>query len=340
MKANGKEPYKDQSATPRGPLDGVIATDQGGAVFRMQVGLFNLGRNRALQSGTTAPLPDDLQSLQNHAHAMARETYRDRYDPAENPHDAMHKAEYEKNLARRDEAEMGEQHAAANLRDAENHLAETPKAGEKPVAPPILVAAFVVAITLTVAPTLHDAVFLALGDNLLEWFAAMVSGAFVGVMLTLAILSGRRTAWTWVGVTAGVILGVGLGAIRLAAAVNAREVLFALGLTVVEIASVLLLEWLASGLRARDAVWTERHTAEAQAIAACEAAQTDLGRRQDRVRELTQAITHQIAQVEDRHIRNIHIEELESLALKTVHDGYNSGITENIGRVRGVHRRN
>jgi hypothetical protein len=344
MKKNGKQPYEDQYEDqkdgPRDPLDGVITTEMGGPILRMQVGLFNLGRNRARQSGTTVSQPEDLQALENHARAMARETYRDRYDPAQNPHDAMHKAEYEKNLARREEAEKGEQHAAANLRDAENGLAQTPKAGEKPAAPPLLVAAFVVAITLTVAPTLHDAIFLALGDNLLEWFAAMGSAAFVGVMLTLAILSGRRTAWTWVGVGAGVILGCGLGAIRLAAAGNAREVLFALGLTVMEIAAVLLLEWLASGLRARDAVWSERHTVEIQAIASRDAAQADLARWQARIRELTEAIARQIALVEDRHNRNIHIGELEAVAVKAVNDGYNAGITENVGRVRGVNRRN
>jgi len=317
-------------------LDEIFGTDAGGAVLRMQVGIFKHAENRTLESGATEPQPDDLRALEDHARAMARECYRDRFDPTQNLHDAMRKAEYEKSLAQRVEAEKGEQHATANLRDAENELARTPKAGQKPAAPPPLVAAFVVAITLTIAPTVHDAIFHGLGDNLLEWFASAISAAFVGVMLTLAILSGRRTVWTWVGVGAGVILGLGLGAIRLAASENAGEVLVALGLTVMEIAAVLLLEWVASGLRASEAAWLARHTVETQAIASRDAAQAALTRWRDRIRELTDAITHQIAYVEDRHNRNIHIAELEAVALKAASDGYSSGLAKNIGRIRGV----
>ncbi len=330
-----REPEK---ALPH-PLEDVVTVSQHGSIFEMQTGLFHLGRNRALHSGNTEPRAEDIRSLEDHARAMAKDTYRDRYDPAVNAHDAMHQAEYEKSLAQREEAEKAEQHSTANLRDAEADLARTPKAGEKPAASPILVAAFIIAITLTVAPTLHDSIFHTLGDDLLAWFFAAVSAAFVGAMLTLAILSGRRNAWTLVGVGAGVILGLGLGAIRIAAAEGAGEVLFALGLTVVEIAAVLLLEWLANGLWVSEAAWFARHTIESQAIAFRDAAQTDLTRWQTRIRELCDAIAQKIAFVEDRHNRNIHIAELEAVAIKAVLDGFNAGIAENVGRVRGVGRR-
>ena len=321
------------------PLDGVVAVSERGSVFEMQTGLFNLGRNRAIQSGTTEPQPDDVRSLEDNARAMARDTYRDRYDPSVNAHDAMHQAEYERALDQRKESEKGEQHAAANLRDAEMDLAQLPKAGNKPAPAPMLVAAFIVAIMLTIAPTLHDSLFHTFGDDLLAWFFSALSAAFVGAMLTLAILSGRRTAWTWVGVGAGVILGLGLGAIRLAGAEGVGEVVFALGLSVVEIAAVLLLEWLASGLRASEAIWEVNHAAETKAIAGRDAAQTDLTRWQTRIKELGDAIVSKMAAVEDRHNRNIHISELEDVAMKAVLDGYNAGIAENVGRIRGVARR-
>lgn len=321
------------------PLDGVVAVSERGSVFEMQTGLFNLGRNRAIQSGTTEPQPDDVRSLEDNARAMARDTYRDRYDPSVNPHDAMHQAEFERVLDQRKESEKGEQHAAANLRDAEIDLAQLPKAGNKPSPAPMLVTAFIVAITLTIAPTLHDSLFHTFGDDLLAWFLSAMCAAFVGAMLTLAILSGRRTAWTWVGVGAGVLLGLGLGAIRLAGAEGAGEVVFALGLTVVEIAAVLLLEWLASGLRASESAWEVNHAAESKAIAGRDAAQADLTRWQTRVKELGHVIASKIAAVEDRHNRNIHISELENLAIKAALDGYNAGIAENVGRIRGVARR-
>lgn len=346
MKANYEKPAPQNNETTNtgqyhsipNPLEGVVAVCERGSVFEMQTGLFHLGRNRALQSGTTEPNQDDIQSLKDHSQAMAKDTYRDRFDPSANRADAMHQAEYERTVVQRKESEKGEQHAAANLRDAETNLAQTPKAGNKPAAAPILVVAFIVAIMLTIAPTLHDSLFHTIGDDLLAWFSSALCAAFVGAMLTLAILSGRRTAWTWVGVGAGIIFGLGLGALRLASAEGSGEVLFALALTVVEIAAVVLLEWLASGLRASEAAWLLLHAAESKAIAGRDAAQTDLTRRQARLKELGDAITRKIAFVEDRHNRNIHIGELETVAIKAVLDGYNAGIAENLGRIRGVDR--
>lgn len=331
--------HQEFGKVPPHPLEDVIARPSSGSIFEMQTGLFHLGRNRALQSGTTEPRPDDIHALEDHARAMAKDTYRDRYDPAQNVHDAMHKVEYEKNLAQREEAEKTEQHAIANLRDADFKLARAPRAGPKPFAHPLLVAAFIVVITLTVAPTLHDSVFQTLADDMLAWFGAWLSAVFAGGMLTLAILSGRRTTWTWIGVAAGVILGLGLGAVRLSSAEGAGEVMFAVGLTIVEIATVLLLEWLASGLRTSEPEWFVRHTAESEAIAARDSAQADLTRWQTRLSDLNEAIAEKIAFVEDRHNRNIHIAELEAVGIKAVLDGYNCGISENIGRIRGVARR-
>lgn len=321
------------------PLENVVATPRSGSVFEMQTGLFHLGRNRSLHSGTAEPMADDVRALQNHARAMARDTYRDLYDPARNAHDAMHQTEYEKAFKQRDEAEKAEQHAAANLRDAEIRLAASPKAGPKPSAQPALVTAFIVAITVTVAPTLHDSMFHTLPDDMLVWFLSLLSASFVAGMLTLAILTGRRTRWAWIGVAAGVILGVGMGAVRLSSAENKGEDIFALGLMAMEIAAVLLLEGLASGLHLAETEWSPRHDTEQQAFAARDAAEAELGRRRARIRELNETVSIKVAFVEDRHNRHIHIAELEDVAIKAVLDGYNAGITENIGRVRGVVRR-
>ena len=91
--------------------------------------------------------------------------------------------------------------------------------------------------------------------------------------------------------------------------------------------------------RSSEAAWFVRHTAESEAMAARDAAQADLTRWQTRLKELNEAITNKIAFVEDRHNRNVHIAELEAVGIKAVLDGYNAGIAENIGRVRGVARR-
>ena len=57
------------------------------------------------------------------------------------------------------------------------------------------------------------------------------------------------------------------------------------------------------------------------------------------MRDKHQAVIDKIALVEDRFNRNIHIEELEQAAIKAVRDGYNRGVSENIGHVHGVGRR-
>jgi len=317
-------------------LSGVVSPVQGGSVLEMQTGLYSHGRKRALHSGTVEPRPEDVAALTEHARAMARQTYRDKFDPSQNVHDAMYEAEYKRDVAHRAEAEQAEGCAAANLRDAEIKLAETPKAGPKPHIHPLLTVAFIVAITLTVAPTLHDNIFITIGDDLLSWFAAALSSAFVGAMVTLAILKGQRTKLAWIGVAAGVILGIGLGAVRLSAANGASDGLIAVGLTIVEIAAVLLLEWLGNGLQAREGEWLDKNSVETVAIAARDAAQADLMRWQVRVKGLNESIAAKIALVEDRHNRNIQLPELEAVAIKAVMDGYNAGITENIGRIRGV----
>ena len=320
------------------PLENVLSRSAPGPILEMQTGLFALGLNRAQQSGTTEPRPDDIRSLEAHARAMARDTYRDKFDPKHNFHDRMMESEYQKLLIDRKAAEDTEQHASANVRDAEDKLARTPKAGVKPTVHPLLVTAAILVLAVTVAPTLHDFVFYGL-DDLLAWFLAFVSSAFVGALITCAILNGRRTAWQWLGMAAGIAMGLGLGLLRLSSASETSEVLYAMSFTIVEIAVVVLLEWFALGLRNSEDLWNVCHTAESEAIAHLENAQAELSRCQTRIKNQNNAISEKILYVEDRHNRNLNVTELESLAVKAVLDGYNAGISENIGRVRGVSRR-
>jgi hypothetical protein len=338
MNAQTQKPNShDHKDTSPHPLDNVLApATEGDALLQIRTGLFELGCNRARLSGASEPVADDVCSLEEHARSIARDTYREQFDPEKNAHDRMHKVEYERLLQQRDEIEKGVAHAQANVHDSEMALAKTPKAGTKPEAKGLLPAAFIVAITVTVAPTLHDFLFFGIPDDLLAWFGSSICAAFVALMLTLAILSGRRTTWTWVGVVAGIVLGLGLGALRLSSAQGEAEVLFAIGLTIVEVSAVLLLEWLASGLRTREDEWRVMNLAEDKAVACRDAELANLERRQKRLQEANDAISRKIAYVEDRTHRNVHLPELEAVAIKAVLNGYNGGIAENIGRLRGA----
>ena len=121
------------------PLDRVVADyPASGAILQMQTGLFQHGLNRARSSGATKPVPEDQKALEEHARAMARQTYRDSFDPSKHPHDKVRYEEYQHQLAQRDESQQGASHAVAYLRDADTNLAKTPKAGEKPAPNPWL----------------------------------------------------------------------------------------------------------------------------------------------------------------------------------------------------------
>jgi hypothetical protein len=317
------------------PLDNVVAPSMGGSILTIYTGIFNLGRNRALQSGTTEPLPEDIAALENHARATARETFREKYDPNKFAHDRMAEVEYQKLIIDRKAAEFAEAEAAANARNTHDRLAHTPKAGDKPVMRMSLVIFAALVITLTVAPTLHDFIFRTVDDDLLAHFFSFLSAACVGALISWAILSGRRTTWRWAGLLAGIVMGVGLGIVRLSAAEGATEVLFGIGLIVVEVSVVLLLEWYALGLRASEDEWKARQDIELVAIATLDATRSEHSRRLERLQKINDAIAGKISQVEDRHHRN-DVARLEASLIKAALDGYNAGIAENRGHVIGV----
>src|SRR5262249_19068192 len=130
------------SGDPSLDLGDIVSPVRGGSVLEMQTGLYRHGGNRARPSGTTESPPPDVEAITEPARAMARQTYRDKFDPSANAHDAMHQTEYERLLKQRADAEATEEQAAANHRDAEIKLAITAKAGPQPHARPLSIVAF------------------------------------------------------------------------------------------------------------------------------------------------------------------------------------------------------
>lgn len=149
----------------------------------------------------------------------------------------------------------------------------------------------------------------------------------------------RTSSWLhWMGLIAGIVTGLGLGIVRLSAAKGTPEVLFAMGLTVVEVSVVLLLEWYALGITANENEWKARQDIELVALALADAARSEHSRRIERLRKINEAIAGAISHVEDRHHRN-DVARLEAAAIRSVLDGYAAGISENRGHVIGVTKR-
>src|SRR5437867_4479538 len=77
----------------------------GGPIMRMQIDLYQHGRDRAIASGALQSRESDIRSLKEHAEAMARETRRGLYDPKNKEQDRLRDIEHKKLIADRAEAE-------------------------------------------------------------------------------------------------------------------------------------------------------------------------------------------------------------------------------------------
>jgi hypothetical protein len=314
-----------------------------GPLLRLQFDLFNFGRSRAIQSGAQEPVEPDVQSLEEHARAMARENYRESFDPSRYTHDRLRDDEYRKLLKDRDHAESAVKFAAALVRELREALAKQQSGLPQPKVSLFLMFAVAVVIAVTVAPTLHDSIFSTIEDDLGAWFASMLTGGFLGALIAWGILgsfsvTGHRTAVHWVGLAAGLTITLGLGIFRMSAAQGAGEVGLAVALTLVETGVVVLAEWVAAGLRKKHQEYEAKQTTINEASAQLEAAQADHKRCLDNLQEIKDGIAAHISYVEDRELRHLSIQELESVAVKAILDGYNAGIAANRGRIFGVRR--
>ena len=323
------------------PTDSQV--DSEAPLLRLQIDLFEFGKERALGGAAEEESEDDLRPLVDHAKAIARETSRTKYEPKTNTHDRLREGEYKKVVEERAEVEKAARFSAATLREAEAARAEVPPAGTRPAAQPILIVAAIVLLAVSVAPTAHDQLFGTLPDDLLAWFFSIVTGGAVGGFLTWAILgsvdgAGERSMFGSVGLVSGVIISIALGALRIAGADGFGEVLFALALTGIEIGVVLLLEKTARSLRASRAVWSERNDVEVEAIARLDAAGLTCDRHRERLDELKGKVKDHLRYVENRTLRNLGVAEIVDVAVKAVRDGYAAGVAENKGRLLGVRR--
>lgn len=211
---------------------------------------------------------------------------------------------------------------------------------DPPLALPI---AAVVAIMITTAPTLHDFVFV-MSDNFLSWMLSLLSG-LLGLLITLMILgdtdtSGQRSATNRIGLYAGILMGLALGALRIKGATGFGDYIFAAAMTVLEIGIVLALEGIVTSRRATRRDWLARKAIADQANAKLEMAKAHLQRCKERVKGLNDAVNAHINYVEEREFRYSRIDEIEATALKAVRDGYHAGVAQNRGRILGVGRSN
>jgi hypothetical protein len=272
---------------------------------------------------------------------MARENYRESFDPSRYAHDRLRDDEYKKLLRDRELGESALKFAAARVRELGEALAKLQSGLARPLASLFLLLAVVVVIAITVAPTLHDFVFSTIDDDLTSWFLSLLTGGFLGALIGWGILAsfnitGRRTAANWVGLVAGLTITLGLGLFRMSGAQGVGEVALAVALSLVEIGVVVLAEWVAGGLRELHREYATKQAAINEATAQHEAARVEHKRCLENLQEIKDGLAAHINYVEERELRHMSIKELEEAAVKAILDGYHDGLAANQGRVIGT----
>jgi len=318
-----------------------VAADMPEVFISMHSGLFEHARQMALSSGALKPNDNHITALTEMAETAAQEAYREEYDAGKFRQDALRDERYEKNKADLEEVEIAEKYAAAEVAEREEEVAEKQPTKSAPLRPTVVMTAAVVVIIIATAPTLHDFIFITMESDEFNWLASVVSAGFLGVFITWGILGdtatvGTRTVANWSGLIAGIVVGLGLGLLRTAHADGSGEILFALALTIVDLGIVLLLEFTAGSKRAAQQEYEAENATSTMAKAKLDMARAKLTRCQEHVTKLVASINKHIEYVELRSIRRHNIEDIKAAAIKSALNGYQAGVAENRGRVRGA----
>lgn len=328
---------------PKGPFSRPAQGEIVDVILRMHSDLFDHGRKRAELSRDVEPKEHDLRGLEEHAEAMANEAYREPYDPEKNEEHKLREAEYQALKGTQPEAELAVSFAEADVAKLEDEMSQAKSNMRPPTKPQVLMVSAVAGLALTIAPTLHDYVFITMKDDVSNWAISLLSAMIYGVFITWGLLDsddegGRRTVRNWLGLAGGIGVPVGLGILRSANAVGAAEILFAVALTIVEIGIVLLLESRAVTLRVAYQEWAAQQAVLRDITIRLEAARMNLDRCKEKLEDINKAITNHIRLVEELSVRNFNIEKIKADAIKAVRDGYFEGLAINRGYLRGVRR--
>lgn len=319
----------------------------------VQQGIYDYAYKVAVDSGADETHEDDLEAVEGHAEQAAQESYRDLFDENLYRHDALHAKEHERHRREREEATLAEKHAAAEARASEQQLAEiktgSPPAPLKQTLWLVIILLAAAGITISVVPTLHDFIFV-FDDEVLAWLASVVAGYIVGLTLILMIFADgdtqERSGLHWVGVAAGVVVACALCGLRLRDAQSTADYYYAISLSLFEIGIVLGAEFAAGARRRRQRAHGAAYTAYAaraedleRATARHAANIAHYQRCHERVETAETAVRNDIAYVEGRNDRYLHIDDFKAAMIAAARAGYQHGIATNRGRILGAHRR-
>lgn len=306
---------------------------------RLMDSLMQWGRNFACDSGEIEPRDHHMARIQEYARAMVVAWRRAPFNPEQSACDKLWECDYKKLLAEEQHAEHAEQVATAVLRDCQVELAKEPESAPLPQ-PLLTMSAAAAVLTISIAPTLHDAIFHTL-DDMLAWFFSILSAASVGFFITWALMGDawdpdRSTKRTAGGLIAGIVMAVGLGLLRVAFASEFGDYIFALGLTVAEIAVVAYLEWLSRDI-ARAAALKGQTLARRTVLAEkCRTARLNQEHCGSRLRDIRESRRDRQKEMAERQSRDFDLPPIQDAAIQAAITGYFHGLADLRGRSLGI----
>lgn len=311
-------------------------------VLQFRTSLFNHGKARSIERGNTEPVQLDIDGLTGDSRGMAHE-FVDQltpYNPSKPP-DLYREQEQQKRLRiREDEAEPALKYAQANVREKSAATAKKRINSPIPQAPVWLEWLACFCIAISVIPTTHDVLADSLRDEFVSWMVAVGSGCIIGFLVVWSILGSLDLPYSKnlhrAGIVGGISIGLALGLVRLAAAESSREVILVCGLTLLEVATVLLISYVADAVRAARGAWQGRWNNYQEALASHEAAEKERDRRQQELDDLNARSEAHQEYVEEREANFRKHDAIVEAAATAVLDGYYDGIAYNKGKLLGV----
>jgi len=292
------------------------------------------GRARALGTGALEPRDEDISSLTALARATAAFVSRDEFNPASNPRDGIREALFQKVCGEVKQVDEASRIAITRSREVADQAArKRALVGQKPELPIIAMMAAVSVLAISVAPTLHDFVFQTLPDDILNWFLSIAVSALLGVMLAWGLFSTSVTS-SRTPIVVGIVISVGLGTLRVSAAETLREVLFTVGLTLMEIGVVLFLDWRAGLYNKAVTDWLGNGQAAEEAEASSSVQQHEAARLAGEKKRLEAQVSDHLSYMEQRDELTRDGSAREQAYVGATCDSYLQAVAENSGRLQ------
>lgn len=204
-----------------------------------------------------------------------------------------------------------------NAREQAARLPE-PKASHWPIA-----MSATALFTVCFAPTVYATFMSSVQDAPLAWIISLVLGAAIGVFLVQVLLQQRADSGSAKHFRAlGYGLGLGFGILRLSKADGPEDWLVALGLTVLECAAVVGLDWYAEKSRQNAAVYRNSHAQVSALEQAIADLKTNIQDERARGQQLQNNLRHREAQAFDA-------EQMAEKAAWTAEAAYRSAVHAN-----------